>query len=200
MVAPTRESYPDNSNNRKKKDKVVKGSVHKREKPVSRKIAENFVSDDAQTVGGYILFDVMIPALKSMISDMISEGTDRFLFGSGRSGRRSVRSASGRASYTSYNTIGASRASEPARPVREVHKFDEIIFETRGDAEVVLERMSDQIADYGLVTVSDLYDFCGMTGDYTDDRWGWAESRGFSIGRARGGGFFLDLPKPSAIN
>ena len=81
---------------------------------------------------------------------------------------------------------------------RATHDFGEIIFDTRGDAEIVLERMSDLISDYGMATVSDLYDFCGMTGEYTDDRWGWTSSRAFVVVRTRGG-YILDLPKPSPI-
>lgn len=198
--------FKPNSNSKKCEDrsveKVVTGSVSRRERPLTRKLADNLISEEAPTVGSYILFDVMIPAFKSMLSDMIVGGSDQILFGGSGSRRSSGRRGRAtRADYISYN-----RASDrPERGGREMshagratHDFGEIIFDTRGDAEIVLERMSDLISDYGMATVSDLYDFCGMTGEYTDDRWGWTSSRAFVVVRTRGG-YILDLPKPSPI-
>lgn len=197
--------FKPNSHSKNREDrsveKVVTGSVSRREKPLTRKVADNLISEEAPTVGSYILFDVMIPAVKSMLSDMISEGSDRILFGAGSRRSSGRRGQPTRADYISYN-----RASDrPERGGREMshagrasHDFGEIIFDTRGDAEIVLERMSDLISDYGMATVSDLYDFCGMTGEYTDDRWGWTSSRAFVVVRTRGG-YILDLPKPSPI-
>lgn len=198
--------FKPNSDTKKREgrpvEKVVTGSVSRREKPLTRKLTDNLISEEAPNVGSYILFDVMIPAFKSMLSDMIVGGSDQILFGGGsrRSSGRSGRSSS-RADYISYNRASdrpEKGGREMSRAGRAIHDFDEIKFDMRGDAEIVLERMSDLISDYGMATVSDLYDFCGMTGEYTDDRWGWTSSRAFTVVRTRGG-YILDLPKPSPI-
>ena len=47
------------------------------------------------------LFDVIIPTIKVMLQDVVSEGTQRLLFGDSR--RRNVSNSRSTASYTSYN-------------------------------------------------------------------------------------------------
>lgn len=188
----------------KKVEKVVEG-VH-RKKGLGKRIAETFTGDDARNVGEYVLFDVMIPAAKAMISDAASQGVERMLFGDVRRPRGS---AGSRSAYTSYNRMSTpsspGRAFEPDGPrqlskrARANHDFGEVIIPDRGKAELVLDRMGELLDMYGMVTVSDFYDLVDITGSYTDDKWGWYDLRSARVVRDRAG-YVIDLPQPNPID
>lgn len=76
----------------------------------------------------------------------------------------------------------------------------ELIYETRADAEKVLNGMSEIIDNYGLVTVADLYDISGLPGAYyTDSSIGWKGSiKEATIKKVRDG-YVIDLPKPEVL-
>lgn len=212
-------NYPPNSHRsktdkadipEKKVEKVVSGNVVRRKKGLGRQVAETFTGEDAQSVGQYILFDVLIPASKSMISDAVSQGVERMLFGDVR--RRpngGARVGTGSGTHVSYNRMSSSspgRAFEPdgprrtmSRQARATHNFDEIILESRGEAEEILERLTDLVSQYDVATVTDLYDMIGVTGSFTDEKWGWYDLRSASVSRVRGG-YLLDLPKTSPVD
>lgn len=71
---------------------------------------------------------------------------------------------------------------------------DDIILESRVEAEDVISRMKEIIETYGFVRVTDLYDLVGITGDYTDNKYGWTNIRGAEPVRVRDG-YMLKLPK-----
>lgn len=77
-----------------------------------------------------------------------------------------------------------------------IDKFDiiEPIFETRRDAEEILNYMEDLIDEYGFVTVADLYDLVGVSGNYTDNKYGWTDISNAEIVRVRDG-YMIKLPK-----
>ena len=76
----------------------------------------------------------------------------------------------------------------------------ELVYETRADAEKVLNGMSEIINEYGFVTVADLYDISGLPGAYyTDSSIGWKGSiEEPTIKRVRDG-YVIDLPKPEVL-
>lgn len=178
-----------------------------KKKSVGRRIIESFTGDDAQSVGSYLLFDVFIPAAKNFIMDAASQGVERILFGESR---RS--SSSSRLGYTSYNNYSrpavTTRSSysgirdEPRQMnhlARATHNFDDIVLPNRGDAELVLDQLRDQITKYDVATVSDLYNLVGLSGEFTDDKWGWGDLRDAGVVYKRQG-YLLDLPRPELLD
>src|SRR5690606_42119776 len=81
---------------------------------------------------------------------------------------------------------------------RAAHDFKEIVLATRSEAEEVLDRLSDLINSYDVALVSDLYDLIGITGSFTDDRWGWTSLTGARVERVRDG-YLLNLPRTQSI-
>ena len=76
----------------------------------------------------------------------------------------------------------------------------ELVYETRADAEKVLNGMSEIIDEYGFVTVADLYDISGLPGAYyTDSKIGWKGSIKESIIKRVRDGYVIDLPKPEVL-
>ena len=79
-------------------------------------------------------------------------------------------------------------------------EYDDIIFETRGDAELVLDQLESAIANYGIASVADLYDLAGITcRNYTANRYGWTDIQSAKVIRTREG-YTLQLPRTVQIN
>lgn len=192
---------------RKKTERVTQSEVVRRKKPVGKKLSETFIGGDARSVWAFVALDVLIPAAKDMFADAVSQGVERMIYGEAQSrGRRTGRRPG--ETYVSYNRMShpAARAPGPdprqkqlSRRARASHDFDEIILATRVEAEEVLERLYDLVSKYETATVADLYDLVGLTGSYTDDKWGWFDLRGAGVSRIRNG-YLLDLPKPEPLD
>ena len=179
----------------KKIQKVVHGKVKTKPKSGMSKITDIFISEDAANVKSYIVMDVLVPAVKKAISDIVRDGIDMILYGESR-GRRSSTSSS----YVSYRDYSRSDDRDRFRDsrIRSGYNHDDIILESRGEAEEVLTRMDELIDTYGVVSVADLYDLIGKSCEYTDNKYGWTNIRNAEPIRVRDG-YMLKLPKALPI-
>lgn len=55
------------------------------------------------------------------------------------------------------------------------------------------------ISVYGMVSVADLYDLIGVTGNYTDNKYGWTDIRSASVVRVRDG-YIVKMPKAMPLD
>lgn len=194
------------SEDEKKVSKVIEGQVVRRQKPLGKKFTELFVSGDRHSATQYVIMEVILPALKDMTADAVSQGIERVIFGEARSSSRRTGSrpaGMGTPGYVNYNRYvrDPREANRPgmSSKAKATHDFREIILTTRAEADEVIERMYDLLNRYELVTVADLYNLVGETPSYTDDKWGWLEMTGTSIQRVRNG-YLLDVPRPTALD
>ena len=74
------------------------------------------------------------------------------------------------------------------------HNFNDVILDSRGEAEEVLSHLVDLTIDYGMASVADLYDLVGITSKFTDNNYGWNDLSGASVSRVRDG-YLVNLPK-----
>ena len=207
---PSVEDYPSASNGVKPADRVVdpikmRGKA-KTKKSFLKDVRGEFVSEDAPNIGNYILYDILLPALRDMISDIGHGALDMAMGTDTRRYARDRRRPGD--SYISYNRYYDDR--ERRRRDRDDDRYetrrrnrdiDDIIFDYREDAEDCLDRMCDYLERYDSVPVSYMFDICGMTvpGDFTKDDWGWYNLSTAKVKRHRSGGYFIDLPKVRAI-
>lgn len=181
----------------KKVEKVVSGSVKTKKKSEIRKVADVFISEDVQNVKSYIVFDVLVPAVKKAISDIVTNGIDMVLYGEARhTGKTSTAS---KVSYRSYYDKPSTRDVRPTSRSRVEYDYNNIILDNRGEAEEVLSRMDELVDMYGLASVADLYDLVGITCDYTDNKYGWTDIRNASVVRTRDG-YLIKMPKAMPLN
>ena len=178
----------------KKVEKVIAGTVKSKKKSEIRKFTDVFISEDVDNVKSYILLEVLVPAIKKAISDIVTNGIDMILYGG--TGKTKSNTAASKVSYRSYYD---SRRDYSAVRTKTGYNYDDIIFDNRGEAEDVLSRMDELVSTYGLVSVADLYDLVGITGNYTDNNYGWTDIRSASVIRVRDG-YMLKLPKALPIN
>lgn len=185
---------------KKKVEKVVSGSVKVKKKNGVTKFADNFISEDIHNVKSYVITDVLIPSVKRAISEMVTNGIDMILYGS--TGGRSKRSSADRVSYRNYYDRcddDRYRDRDRDRVRTSAYSFDDIVLDSRDEAKEVLARMNELIDQYGIVSVADLYDLVGITGNYTDNKYGWTNIRNAEPIRVRDG-YMLRLPKALPIN
>ena len=191
-----RESESKELVEKKKVEKVVSGKVKTKPKSGVTKFTEVFISEDAANVKSYIVMDVLIPAVKKAISDIVRDGIDMILYGDSK--RRGSSSSSSYVSYRDYSRRDDDRDRFRDLRPRSGYNHDDIILETRGEAEEVLTRMDELIETYGVVSVADLYDLIGKTCEYTDNKYGWTNIRNAEPIRVRDG-YMLKLPKALPI-
>lgn len=212
-------NLPGNSDKQKKaaerpkQKSVVQGSVKVKKPGLGRKFADAFLGEDVIDVKSYILQDVLIPAVKSTIVDIIGGGVDMIemaLFGkvSGRHGRYGSYPYRNQ-SYTPYGTAYPNPNNQTGKPSRttrnrgmDTYGVQDIIFGTRTEAMNVLDAMQQCLAQYdGMVSVSDLYDLAGVQdriGGFTDQLWGWTDLSTATIRHVRDG-YLLMLPRPVSL-
>lgn len=187
------EKQKSQATEKKKIEPVVKGKVKTKKRSGIKKVTDLIVSDDVSNIKNYILMDVIVPAAKKAISDVVTSGIDMLLYGeSGRSSKRS----SNKISYSSYYDRDRRDSGRTVSGNRYSNRFDidEIILETRAEAEEVLLQMDQLIDNYKMVSVADLYDLVGMSCDYTAQKYGWTNIRNAEVVRVRDG-YRLKLPK-----
>lgn len=178
----------------KRVEKVVSGSVKSKKKNGLQKITNVFVPEDVDDVKSYIFEDIVVPAVKDIILDAVRA----FLGVSGNSrGGRSLTSS--KISYRKYYDDRDRRDSGNVSRTRTGYDYDDIILESRGEAEDVLERMDELIATYQVVSVADFYDLVGVSGNYTDNKYGWTDIRNASVIHVRDG-YMIKLPKALPLN
>lgn len=199
-----KEKYPSNNKHNEDSEpkKTVKGKIKK--KGAFSKIYESLVGEDVVDVKKHIVHEVIIPNAKDLIYEVIEGGIRMFLFqdsGGGSRRRGTTMRTSGRGVYTNHYTSTSSRKS--GRRTYEAKRRPEMYdveFESREEASIVLEQLLLSIEEYGLVTLSDFYSACEITGDFTDSKWGWSgDMLAYVDVRRRSGAFYLDLPNPEPI-
>jgi hypothetical protein len=183
----------------KKVEQVVTGGTSLRKKSLGKRIAEAFTGDDSKSVGHFILFDVVVPATKQLLSDIATQGVERILFGD--NARTIQQRNGGYRSGSSYNRPvqrATSQRQQPSQRARATHDFTEVAITDRAEAQQVLDDLTAALDQFDVITVSDFYDAVGVTGSFQDDKWGWYDLRGARIVRVREG-YVIDFPKPEPV-
>lgn len=180
---------------KKKVEKVVTGTVKVKKKNGFNKFVDAFVADDISNVKSFVITDVLVPAVKKVISDAITTTIDMLLYPGG-SGRRTPGYRADKVSYRDYTNGN--------RPVdthssRSFYSNSNIILSRRSEADEVLNQMDAIVESYGHVTVADLYDLIGKTCEYTDYKYGWTDMRNARVEQVRDG-YLLRLPKALPID
>lgn len=175
---------------------VVTGNVRQKKPSAFSKVAGEFISEDAKNVKSYVWGEVLIPAIKKLISDIVTDGIGILLYGESRhSGKRTN---ADRVSYRSYyDRDSRPRDSRPS--IAPGFTYDDIILDSRGEAEDVLDRMYELLDTYQIVRVADLYDLVGIsTNNYTINKYGWTNLRNAEVVRVRDG-YMIKLPRAIPI-
>lgn len=182
----------------KKVTKVIDGNARLRKKNGASKLADILVAEDINTVKDSLFSDILVPALKKVISDVVTNGIDMILYGSTGASR-----PKGPGSTISYSKYYAQPKAQTARshPVSlATYNYDEVEIQTRAKAETVLMQMDEIVDTYGFVKVADLYELAGVSGNYTGYNYGWDNIRSASVVRLPNGWYTIKLPRAKPID
>lgn len=188
-------------------EKVVTGKVIRRKRPLGRRLMDTFFAGDG--VLGYLGKEVLLPALQNLITDFVTQGVEKAVYGDVRSTRTGGYRGTGARTHVPYNrpvtttTSYSVPAGPPTRPSRAVSRpsdeSPEVILEERIQAEAVAEKMWEAVQQYGHVTVAALNRMLGDTPQWTDNKFGWYDLSDMSIRRVREG-YLLVMPPVEEIH
>lgn len=167
---------------------VVSGKTKKNEKSEIQKFGEALIPEDRETVKSYIIYKVLVPFFKRALVD----GLNVLLYGEG-----APKSSDRIGEKVSYRNRYNPDQDRPRQSVqRGIRDYDQILFDERGDAEVVLEAMNDVIERYQTVSVADMYELAEYPFDnYTLNNYGWSDISSAKIMPVRDG-YIIKLPRP----
>ena len=171
-LKPNSDKYKERTKTESEKNlgRIVTGNVSVKKKNDIQKFAETFVKEDLHTVKSYIWTEVLLPAFKAVISDSVN----MMLYGETSRNRKTNNKRVSQVSYSSYYD----RPNDRREPnyVRSASTLD------------------DLLNRYPSVSIADLNELVGITGRYTDNKYGWTDISQAYIERTRDG-YILRMPK-----
>lgn len=184
---------------RPKIEAVATGNTSRRKRSLFRRFADTFFTEDVGDVKTYILYDVIIPAIKENVADIINSAISMIFFGeaSRRSRKPSGGSTGSKINYGGYFNSGERKERMPAyNRSRIAHNFEDVVFDNRADAESVLDGMIEILnSEYRQVSVADFYDLAGISTSFTDNKYGWTDLRGARVVGSPSRGYIIELPR-----
>jgi hypothetical protein len=192
-LSKNKDKGTDEEVKKEKVEKIVKGTVKSKKKNGFF----GMFTGDIMDIRDYVIQDVLVPAVKNTIEDIVTNGISMLLNnGETRKGNRRS-STSSRISYRSYYEREESERDR-SRSRDRGYSYDDVILETRAEAEEVIARLDELIDVYGMASVADLYDLVGISGQYTDNKYGWTDVRSATHSRVRDG-YLLKMPRAKPL-
>ena len=193
----------------KRAKKIVTSPVDVRKKSIGRKFLDIFISEDVGDVKKYLVYDVLVPAIKENIADAVNGAIGMIFFGEAtrRNTSGTARNRTGsRVNYGGYFNGGGNGGSERRERMPKSYRedtggrasTDDIIIASRAEAEQVLDEMRELLDTYKQVTVADYYDMLDITSEFTDHKFGWTDLSDARVIRVRNG-YHIDLPRETAL-
>lgn len=186
----------------KRFEKVVSGVAKQKKKVGGIRLRDIFLAGDIQDIKNSIWNDVVVPLTKKALT----EGLDVFLYGRSNRPRNGGTSASKFSYDKIYSGSNSYRNPGPGNPPQQRPQngldYDNLEFETRGDADSVLDAMNEIISTFDVVSIGDLYDLAGVVNDNyaVSNKYGWYSIEGCKSVRTKDGTYVLRLPKATRIN
>ena len=172
------------------------------------KLAAVFFRQDPDAVGDDLAQNILVPAVKKTLYDLITNAAAAFLQDgtptkpfSSSSGKRQMDVPS-YARHESTRSSGSARpaATEPRRNYADTMYYDDYIFSDRGEIDRVLFEMEEILENRRCVTVAKFYSIARIKSDnYADNYYGWEDISGYKIRPCREG-WRLSMPRAIPID
>ena len=198
-------SKSEHKKEEKKIQKVVTGNVTVKKKGFFKKFKNSMISEDANSVGGYVVSDIVIPMVKDLVYNSIRGALDMILWGGSSVGKRGRKNVP----YNSLNDGGtyhyngssnsSNNVSHNKQKMNDYYNISEVMFDTRRDAEAVLETLRMVLEEFPSVSVAEFYDTLGQTAPHTTYKYGWTSLIDADVRSCRDG-YYIDCPAPKLIN
>lgn len=208
------EQYPSNTlkernkQAQKKEKPDLKCVVSGKSKPVPQsfwsKVFVGIKPASGQTMKGFIFDEIVTPLIQRAVVEGVTGAINYLVKGDVYADRKNNNSFG--KSYINYNGISSGKSN--ANGSQYVYsgknsgmEIENVWFESRVDAQRVLDEMQSVIAGYDILTVNGFYDIIGRTNiiDPSNEKFGWSDLRNAYITASRGG-WVIHLPHPMPID
>jgi hypothetical protein len=206
---PSASVKPEQADDRPKAEKAIEGTATVKRKTVGSRFKTIFTGVSLKDVVDDVVDQAIIPGIKGLLFDAGERALERWLGGNTNgAGRVAAKSMVTNVAHVAYNKFASPSATVTHRPTvvqpqqqmsrrgQAVFDFDEIEFQTRRDATIVLDLMYDHLQNYGTVSVAEFYGWADVKGNFTDQNHGWRSLEGAGPTRTRTGMYVLNLPDP----
>lgn len=190
----------------KEKEKLELEGTVEIKKSIGRRLADTFMGSDMDDVKTYLVQDIIVPAIKETVTNLVQSTLEMMFYGDDRRDRGVRRGRErGYTSYTNYSRKDPRPPFEPnvIRTRRDTRDISNITFTSKRDAQEVWNNLIDRTYEYdGVATVADLCDDARLDYTYTDNGYGWIREdllKG-DIRGPRNGIYTLHLPKPRPLD
>lgn len=175
-------------------------------KSVWEKFKDSFRNEDSKSVGDYVIFDVLVPAMKKTVIDMVTNGVNMLFYGGYRNPQNTY--PSGGVTYRNYNqqyntpnrVYGSNQIAPAAQTRLNVFDYRLLWWNSKGEADFILDQLRDILSQYPVVRVSDLFDLGRQQCPYTAERYGWTNLMNAQSYMGQDGHWYLDLPKAMPLD
>lgn len=208
---------PVNYNQQEQAVKVIQGKVQIDKQPVGKRLVKFLFSDKLDAVGNYLAYYILGPSLKDLVFKLGTGALQMALFGGGV-GAGGIGMGSGtyipgygyqpvRRDPVPYNNMYqqppgyANPAPGPASFNGRIG-LNDISFDTKDDAYLVLDRMNRELQRYRRVRVADFYTYAGITGqegNWTLQSTGWYDLTTARPVMRTDGRWMIEFPPTVAI-
>ena len=168
-----------------------------------------FGGNTVNQIKSYLISDVLIPAVKDFVEDSVLAILDNVLHPDTsnvnyfkRSGL--PRNNNERIRYDQVSKRSNLRSVGVSDSRKSPEDYNNLVYASRGEAEVTLRRLYDIVSEFGVASVYDYYKLNGVTGEWSTDKYGWdidsfPDPRAFGKVRHVPGGYSIILPRVSVI-
>lgn len=175
----------------KRVEKADIGGVKMKKKSDLRRFADLFVPKDITTTKDVLLEEVLAPSIKRMIANFFKTAIDMLL--NGGEEKKKSGSAIEKISYRKfYDEDAVDRKYRTAAP--RITNPEDILFESREDAELIVNQLDAVIEQYDFASVFDFCDLVGIDTNPADANYGWTSVKNARVVRRRDG-YVIDMPK-----
>ena len=192
---------------------TIQGGLTLKQKTPGQRFRERFIKTDLNTVGSALLDNVIVPAILDTIYKAGMDALSMLVYGDTRASRTGGLKTIGGGIFRDYTNGGVisgvsnSRSRDRVDNVRpeDSPRYNNLVFEIRGDAENILWNMRDYINTYDSIQIIKLYELVReQTGvdiqmSASDARFGWSDLTNAGVKQIRGG-YLLDLPNPIILD
>lgn len=167
-----------------------------------RKLLQSFIQDDAQTIGDFVIYDVVIPKIKDIIFEGIDGALSRILWGDDRGNSINRNGTRSQVAYHSQyrSRYSSSRETKPIETkdfVNTSRDPERIRVIDRREGERILDEANYLLEDTNYVSIKDLYQISRIPddGNYMNLEYGWYSLRNAYVDKDRTG-WVLKMPRP----
>ena len=186
-------------------EKIVVGEVVIKPPGFGRKLKGIFFGGEFRTAARGVVSDVLLPAARNVIVEATTKGIERVVFGDSPVNRGRRPEMRSRIQYhTPFNRPFQTQSSMlPGQPPHFANRVatkesNSILIASRNDADNVLTTLVECVAQYGVVSLADLYELLGKPVAAVDHNWGWTYLNTAEIRQVRDG-WMLELPPMEEI-